>query len=55
MDEDSKSNAPEEAQELTPEELNKVSGGAGTPGSEISTEGHEKWIEVGSFSWGVNQ
>jgi hypothetical protein len=51
MDENSKANAapaPEEkAQELTPEELNKVAGGGASP-----TQPNEAgWVELNSFSY----
>jgi hypothetical protein len=60
MDENSKSNAnetPEEkATELTPEELNKVAGGAGQPLLVPAVQQHEEgWIEVNSFQWGTPQ
>jgi hypothetical protein len=52
MDENSKSNAPEETKELTAEELNEVAGGAGQPGLVPAVQHQEGWIEVNSFQWG---
>lgn len=58
MDENSKvdaSQTPEEkAEELTPEELNKVAGGSGLPTGQIPTQKPESWIEINSFQWGVD-
>lgn len=51
MDENPKSGAPEtadeKAKELTPEELNNVTGGI----SESMKSGAEGWIEINSFKW----
>jgi bacteriocin-like protein len=38
-----------ESGELSEEELKKVSGGATGVKGDVTTEGHEKWIEINSF------